>query len=123
MLKRLLSIDILAGCISLTTGISGAKEVMHAVCGTVSAVNSTTRTITVITDEGSDGTFTQDQADFVCSGVRVVDIDTPTGPGSDIVRMTVDRYPSLVGRWPNTRIKPSTRLLLGQINRSNPTFA
>jgi len=57
MLKFMVNTGILAGCISLTTVAVPAQAVVHALSGTISTVDSTAKTITVITDDGSGGTF------------------------------------------------------------------
>lgn len=57
MLRCMVNTGILVGCISLTTVAVTAQEVVHALSGTISTVNSTAKTITVITDDGSGGTF------------------------------------------------------------------
>ena len=47
----------LVGCLSFACGSGLAQEVVHALSGTVNNVNLAARTITVITDDGSGGTF------------------------------------------------------------------
>jgi len=48
---------ILAGCFLSACGFAVAQEVVHALSGTVSSVNWAAKTITIITDDGSEGTF------------------------------------------------------------------
>ena len=48
---------MLWGCFSLATAAAPAQQVVHALAGTISSINTAAKTITVITDDGSDGTF------------------------------------------------------------------
>jgi len=57
MLKTLFRISILIGCFSFAVRAATAQEIVHALIGTVSAINANDKTITVNTDDGSDGTF------------------------------------------------------------------
>jgi Cu/Ag efflux protein CusF len=57
MSKTLLRIGLLAGCFSLVSLAGAAQEVVHALTGVVNNIDSAAKTITVITDDGSDGTF------------------------------------------------------------------
>jgi hypothetical protein len=57
MMSRISSICIFFGCLSLASVAGIAQEVVHALTGTVNNINLTAKTITVITDDGSDGTF------------------------------------------------------------------
>jgi hypothetical protein len=57
MLRGFLRFSILVGCFSLVSLAATAQEVVHALIGNVSAVDSTAKTITVITDNGSEGLF------------------------------------------------------------------
>jgi glycerate kinase len=57
----------LVGCCLLTTFSATAQEVVHALCGTVRSINSTAKTITVATDDGSEGLF----QDFTKSNVSL----------------------------------------------------
>ena len=57
MSGRMLKACIIAGCFSLATAAISAQEVVHALAGTISSVNSAAQTITIITDDGSGGTF------------------------------------------------------------------
>jgi hypothetical protein len=52
-----LRISILGGLFSLTTLALNAQEVVHALAGTVIQVNQPSKTITVATDDGSEGIF------------------------------------------------------------------
>lgn len=47
--------SIVLGCFGLVT--AGAQEVVHALTGTVSSINSATKTITVFQDNGTQGQF------------------------------------------------------------------
>lgn len=49
---------VLVGCVSSASVLACAQEVVHALSGTVDSINSTTKTITIITDDGSGSTFT-----------------------------------------------------------------
>lgn len=57
MLKMLVRIPLLVGCLSLASLAATAQEIVHALTGTVSAIDADAKTITVATDDGSDGTF------------------------------------------------------------------
>ena len=57
----------LAVCFALATGSATAQEVVHALCGTVRSINSSAKTITVDTDDGSEGLF----KDFTRSSVSL----------------------------------------------------
>jgi len=57
MLRALLS-GCVIGCV-VAAAPSGAQEVVHALTGTVRAINETTKTITVFQDNGSEGVFQQ----------------------------------------------------------------
>ncbi len=59
MLRASWSAFAFAGCILAASVPSGAQEVIHALTGTVSAINETTKTITVLQDNGSNGVFRQ----------------------------------------------------------------
>jgi hypothetical protein len=48
---------VLVGCFLPTTFAATAQEVVHALCGTVRSISSTAKTITVDTDDGSEGLF------------------------------------------------------------------
>jgi len=48
---------VLVGCFSFACGLAVAQEVVHALSGTVNNVNLAAKTITVLTDDGSGGTF------------------------------------------------------------------
>lgn len=49
--------SILAACFSLVSYPASAQEVVHALTGTVNNINQAAKTITVVTDDGSAGTF------------------------------------------------------------------
>jgi hypothetical protein len=58
MKKRVLLVVLaVAAWLSLGSNLCGAQEVVHALTGTVSAANSALKTITVQTDDGSEGSF------------------------------------------------------------------
>jgi hypothetical protein len=57
MLKAWTCACACAGFLVLASVPSGAQEVIHALTGTVSAINSATKTISVLQDNGSNGTF------------------------------------------------------------------
>lgn len=57
MRKGYLRACLLVGCFLPATFAANAQEVVHALCGTVSSINSTAKTITVSTDDGSEGLF------------------------------------------------------------------
>ena len=47
----------LIGCWLLVTFPAQAQEVVHALCGTVRSINSTDKTITIVTDNGTSALF------------------------------------------------------------------
>ena len=57
MSRALLKMLVLAGCISLVSLAATAQEVVHALAGTVNNIDSAAKTITIIADDGSGGTF------------------------------------------------------------------
>ncbi len=57
MRKRCSLCCLLAGCFLPATSAAIAQEVVHALCGTVRAINPPAKTITVTTDDGSEGLF------------------------------------------------------------------
>jgi hypothetical protein len=57
MLKTFFRISILVGCFSLASRAATAQEIVHALTGTVSSIDAAAKTITVATDDGSDGKF------------------------------------------------------------------
>jgi hypothetical protein len=48
---------LVAGCLVSASVSSAAQEVVHALTGTVSSINSSSKTITVLQDNGSQGVF------------------------------------------------------------------
>ena len=58
---------LFVGCLLLATFAATAQEVVHALCGTVRSINSTAKTITIATDDGSEGLF----KDFTKSNVSL----------------------------------------------------
>ena len=59
MRKALSSTCIFAVCIFAASVPSAAQDVIHALTGTVSAIDGASKTITVFQDNGSTGVFTQ----------------------------------------------------------------
>jgi len=57
MLRRIVCISVLAGLTSFVSLAAVAQEVVHALAGTVSSINASAKTITVKTDDGSEGLF------------------------------------------------------------------
>jgi hypothetical protein len=57
MKKGIARISIFLGCLSLAGLGAAAQEVVHALAGTVNNIDPSAKTITVITDDGSGGTF------------------------------------------------------------------
>jgi hypothetical protein len=57
MLRIVLSSCIVVGCLSLTATVVTAQEVIHALTGTVSSIDRAAKTITVYTDNHSEGLF------------------------------------------------------------------
>jgi len=57
MRKGSFKVCLLIGCFFVATYAAAAQEVVHALCGTVLSINSTAKTITVSTDDGSEGVF------------------------------------------------------------------
>jgi hypothetical protein len=57
MLKKLFIAAILLGFFPLVSRVATAQEIVHALVGTVSSIDAEAKTITVATDDGSDGTF------------------------------------------------------------------
>jgi hypothetical protein len=57
MLKTLFRFSMLVGFFSLATRAAIAQEIVHALTGTVGSIDTGAKTITVVTDDGSDGTF------------------------------------------------------------------
>lgn len=57
MMRGILSTFVLVGCLSLASLAVAAQEVVHALVGTVTAINARAKTISVKTDDGSYGKF------------------------------------------------------------------
>jgi hypothetical protein len=57
MLKTFSQACCLVGVVSLGAFVANAQEVVHALAGTVSSMNPTEQTITIKTDDGSEGLF------------------------------------------------------------------
>lgn len=56
-MKEFLRFAILAGCFSMAGFPAAAQEVVHALVGTVTSIDSAAKTITVKTYDGSEGLF------------------------------------------------------------------
>ncbi len=81
MLRAVWSTCALAGCILCASAPGAAQEVIHALTGTVSAINPSTKTITVFEDNGSKGIF-QEMANpktRIAFDKRVADESTAVG--------------------------------------------
>ncbi len=57
MLRRFFNICLASGCFLLYSPPSLCQEVIHAVSGTLSSVDAKAKTITIATDDGSEGLF------------------------------------------------------------------
>jgi hypothetical protein len=57
MLRGFLRLSILVGCLSLAFVAAAAQEVVHALAGTVRSIDATAKTISIDTDDGSEGLF------------------------------------------------------------------
>ena len=57
MLRALVGTCVVAGCLALVPSPSSAQEIIHALTGTISSINGATKTITVLQDFGSSGTY------------------------------------------------------------------
>jgi aspartate/methionine/tyrosine aminotransferase len=57
MLRLFSRVCCLVGLFSLTTFVANAQEVVHALAGIVSAIDPTQQTISISTDDGSEGLF------------------------------------------------------------------
>jgi hypothetical protein len=57
MLRLFLRTCILVGCFSLVSLAATAQEVVHALSGTITSIDASAKTITVNTDDGSQGLF------------------------------------------------------------------
>ena len=56
-MKNFLVVSILAGALLLPTHLTNAQEVVHALSGSVTAINTGDKTITLFQDSGSPSTF------------------------------------------------------------------
>jgi hypothetical protein len=56
-MRQVSRICLFSGCFWLVSVVATAQEVVHALTGTVSDINLTAKTITIIADDGSGGTF------------------------------------------------------------------
>jgi hypothetical protein len=59
MMSGLVRLCVLVGCLGSTSVSLTAQEVVHALTGTVTAINNTAKTITVFQDSGSRAEFKQ----------------------------------------------------------------
>jgi hypothetical protein len=57
MLRKIVCISVLAGSISFVSLAAAAQEVVHALAGTVISIDAAAKTITIKTDDGSEGLF------------------------------------------------------------------
>ena len=57
MLRTFSQTCCFVGLFSIAAFAANAQEVVHALAGTVTSINSTDKTITIKTDDGSDGVF------------------------------------------------------------------
>lgn len=57
MRKLFASVSLVAGCLVLAPSVLPAQEVIHALTGTISAINPASKTITVFQDNGSRSVF------------------------------------------------------------------
>jgi hypothetical protein len=57
MLKTISRSCLIGGCLCLSTFLATAQEVVHALTGTVSAIDPAAKTMKVQTDDGSEGLF------------------------------------------------------------------
>jgi hypothetical protein len=57
MMKEILKTCLLAACFLLVSDAATAQEVVHALSGTVTSIDSSAKTITVFTDNRSEGFF------------------------------------------------------------------
>lgn len=67
MRRGCFKVCLLIGCLLVATHAATAQEVVHALCGTVISINEAAKTITVSTDDGSEGLF----KDFTESNVSL----------------------------------------------------
>lgn len=67
MFTRLFQVSCLAVFVSLATFAASAQEVVHALTGTVTSIDPATGTITLKTDDGSEGLF----KDLTSSGAPI----------------------------------------------------
>ena len=94
MLRAVWSTCVLAGCILCASAPGAAQEVIHALTGTVSAINPSTKTITVFEDNGSKGVF-QEMANpktRIAFDKRVADESTAVGNSTSRVLTPVVFY-------------------------------
>src|ERR1700738_901801 len=59
LLKAWLKCFAVSGCLVFASIPAASQEVIHALTGTVSAINETAKTITVLQDNGTNGVFQQ----------------------------------------------------------------
>jgi hypothetical protein len=57
MLRGFARLSIITACFSLLSLAATAQQVVHALAGTVTSINPNAKTITVKTDDGSEGLF------------------------------------------------------------------
>jgi hypothetical protein len=59
MSRGYFKVCLLVGCFFLATSEAIAQEVVHALCGTIHSINSTDKTITIGTDNGTPKLFNE----------------------------------------------------------------
>ena len=57
MLKTFLRVSVLVGLLFLASREANSQEIVHALTGSVSAINTSNKTITLLLDSGSQSTF------------------------------------------------------------------
>lgn len=77
MLRALVKACVLAGCIATIPVSMAAQQVVHALTGTVSSINTAAQTIAVLQDVGGDGLFQNPS-----NPKARVTLDKKIGPGT-----------------------------------------
>lgn len=88
-------ISILIACLSVITLAAGAQEIVHALVGTVNHVDLPGKTVSVLTEDGSDGTFrdlTDSHASFEFDKVLRSETTAPVEFNKSGVRAIVFYY-------------------------------
>src|SRR5215470_15170609 len=72
--------SIVVGCFGLISAAATAQQVVHALTGTVSSINSSTKTITVFQDNGTQSDFTDATGEKAHLSIdKKVALDTSAG--------------------------------------------